>query len=305
MEYLDSHIILRTGLIEANIYPRFASDMSEFIAKTLFYTSDFYLDTIEKKKKISYYANNVLAQITEQVIFTEPYIIAKNNRHTTPYLDSDVEEIRKDRKLKLAISQLKHKFQNSTEALLHADLHTGSVMVTADRTAVIDPEFSYFGPIGFDIGALIGNLFLSYFSQDGLKTQDEKDKQRDKYKLWLLDQIVQIWNGFVKNWSALWVKDHKGDGYPPSFWKDDPIGFKEVQDYFYKNLLSDTLGFAGAKMLRRIVGVAHVADLESIKDTSVRAQCERRVLKVAKKLIVDRDSFDSIEAVTKFAQSVH
>lgn len=40
-------------------------------------------------------------------------------------------------------------------------------MVTQDSTQVIDPEFSFYGPMGFDIGAYIGNLILAYFSQDG------------------------------------------------------------------------------------------------------------------------------------------
>ena len=40
-------------------------------------------------------------------------------------------------------------------------------MVTADSTQVIDPEFAFYGPMGFDIGAFLGNLILGYFSQDG------------------------------------------------------------------------------------------------------------------------------------------
>jgi 5-methylthioribose kinase len=40
-------------------------------------------------------------------------------------------------------------------------------MVTVSSTKVIDPEFAFYGPIGFDVGALLANLLLSYFSQDG------------------------------------------------------------------------------------------------------------------------------------------
>lgn len=32
------------------------------------------------------------------------------------------------------------------------------------------------------------------------------------------------------------------------------------------SLFEDMLGFAGAKMIRRILGIAHVEDLESIED---------------------------------------
>ena len=59
------------------------------------------------------------------------------------------------------------RFCEKTQALIHGDLHTGSVMVTHESTQVIDPEFAFYGPMGFDIGAFIGNLFLAYFAQDG------------------------------------------------------------------------------------------------------------------------------------------
>lgn len=40
-------------------------------------------------------------------------------------------------------------------------------MVTFESTQVIDPEFAFYGPMGFDVGAFLGNLILAYFSQDG------------------------------------------------------------------------------------------------------------------------------------------
>ena len=42
----------------------------------------------------------------------------------------------------------------SPEALIHGDLHTGSIMVTESETRVIDPEFAFYGPMGFDVGAV-------------------------------------------------------------------------------------------------------------------------------------------------------
>jgi 5-methylthioribose kinase len=46
------------------------------------------------------------------------------------------------------VQELKWVFLTRAEALLHGDLHTGSVMVTESDTRVIDPEFAFFGPIG-------------------------------------------------------------------------------------------------------------------------------------------------------------
>lgn len=49
-------------------------------------------------------------------------------------------------------------------------------MVTLESTQVIDPEFAFYGPMGFDVGAFIGNLILAYFAQDG-HADSENDRK--------------------------------------------------------------------------------------------------------------------------------
>ena len=68
-----------------------------------------------------------------------------------------------------------------------------------------------------------------------------------------------------------------------------------------REIFEDALGFAGAKMIRRIVGVAHVQDLESIEDPKTRAECERKALQFGKKLLIRRATFDGIEEVVSEA----
>ena len=43
-----------------------------------------------------------------------------------------------------------------------------------------------------------------------------------------------------------------------------------VQEAFFAGLLPDVLGFAGAVIIRRILGIAHVVDYESITDADAR-----------------------------------
>ena len=43
-----------------------------------------------------------------------------------------------------------------------------------------------------------------------------------------------------------------------------------LQDKFFEELLRDCLGYAGAVIIRRILGIAHVIDYESIKDADAR-----------------------------------
>lgn len=44
-------------------------------------------------------------------------------------MSSAAAELQKDEELKRAISELKDGFMNNTQALLHGDLHTGSIML--------------------------------------------------------------------------------------------------------------------------------------------------------------------------------
>src|SRR5690242_2018891 len=165
MERLVPHVIMRRGMIRGIRYPRFAEHIADYLARSLFFTSDLALPAAEKKRLMAVFCGNTeLCKITEDLIFTDPYRLHERNRWTAPQLDAIAAEFRADPALKLAVSRLKLRFLSAAEALIHGDLHTGSVMVTENDTRVIDAEFAFYGPMGFDVGAMIANLLLSYFS---------------------------------------------------------------------------------------------------------------------------------------------
>lgn len=64
----------------------------------------------------------------------------------------------------------------------------------------------------------------------------------------------------------------------------------------------DSLGFAGCKMVRRIVGIAHVEDFKAIKDPDTRAASERMALRFGRALVVGAGAFGSIRDVAKAAE---
>ncbi|KAJ4966301.1 hypothetical protein NE237_018150 [Protea cynaroides] len=302
MRYLEPpHIILRKGLIAGVEYPLLAENMSDYMAKTLFFTSLLYLSTTEHKRAVSEYCGNVeICRLTEQVVFSDPYKVSQYNHCTSPYLDHDAEAVRNDNDLKLEVAELKAMFCERAQALIHGDLHTGSVMVTSDSTQVIDPEFAFYGPMGFDIGAFLGNLFLSFFSQDG---HADQGNDRRAYKKWILTTIEETWNLFEKKFTTLWNehKDGPGEAYLPDIYNNPKLQLL-VQKKYMENLLYDSLGFGAAKMIRRIVGVAHVEDFESIQDAGKRADCERKALNFAKMLMKERRGFKTINEVVATIQ---
>jgi 5-methylthioribose kinase len=223
------------------------------------------------------------------------------NRWTSPQLDRWAEAWRHDDQLKLAISQLKQDFLSSGEALLHGDLHTGSIMVTEADTRVIDPEFAFVGPMGFDVGKLLGNLLLNFLSHDGHET---RPGERDDYRAWVVDTIHGVWHGFAAKFVDLWTTHRTGDAYPADLLPDGSAIFSQAQAAYVARLWSDALRYAGASLTRRTLGLAHNADLERIEDPDRRAACEKRVLDLSRDLLVNAESYASIEQVTARAQAL-
>ncbi|WP_419877767.1 S-methyl-5-thioribose kinase [Brevibacillus centrosporus] len=290
MENVGDHIIMRKGLIEGNRYPLFAKQIGKFLAHTLFYTSDLGASPYDKKALVGTFLNPELCKITEDLVFTDPYENAPTNDFN-PLIQKEVEAIWENKPLKLEIAKLKFDFLTRAEALLHGDLHTGSIFITPTSMKAIDPEFAYYGPIGFDIGAVIANLLLNYAGQHGL----QKDQgERESYREYLLTTVEDVWNEFVSQFVQLWHKQAKErSAHVEGLWQS-----------YVNRLIQDTAGFAGCKILRRVIGLAGVADLNSIEDVQVRAEAERLALAIGEALILGRNNLEESTDITDLVRTV-
>ncbi|TLS38301.1 S-methyl-5-thioribose kinase [Pseudalkalibacillus caeni] len=283
MEDLSSHTVLRKGLIEGKRYPELAKHIGTYLAYTLFYSSDFGLEPAAKKELATRFVNPDLCNITEDLVFTDPFFDHETNDFPEA-LRPDVEEIWADDNLKLEAAKLKQLFLTKGEALIHGDLHTGSVFVTEGSTKVIDPEFAFLGPIGFDVGAFIANLILNYLSQEARLTDTS---ERNEFQDYLLAVIKETWEVFTETFSGLWKQDGKG-----AF-----ITVPGYLDYVLSQILQETVGFAGCKIIRRTIGLSHVEDIDGIENSEARINVQRAALQVGRKLILKRESQEKIEDV--------
>ncbi|MBD0417068.1 S-methyl-5-thioribose kinase [Oryzicola mucosus] len=308
MEFLTPHVILRRALIEGRELPKIGRDLGLFVARTLFRGSDLSMATREKKADVALFSDNVeLCDITENLVFSDPYFEATLNRHTTPQLDPLVAELRADRDLKVEAQRLKHLFSAKAETLCHGDLHTGSIMVTDNETRVIDPEFAFYGPISFDIGMLIANFWMSYFSQAG---HEAAPGARSAMRNFLLDTVETLWETFRAEFAHLWRTERKGILYQASLFEDrnDPLASEQALNIVIDDIWREMLGFAGIEIHRRILGLAHNADFETIADPDRRAPCESKALKLGRHLAVNRQRIHSLrdirETVERLEQEI-
>ncbi|NOU75776.1 S-methyl-5-thioribose kinase [Paenibacillus sp. LMG 31458] len=290
MEDLSNHLNMRKGLVPRERYPHFACHIGTFLARTLYLTSDFAWPSQVKKEKVVQFSNPEMCKISENLIFTDPYFNSETNQFN-PLLADKVVEIWENNQLKLEVAKLKEGSLTHAQALIHGDLHTGSIMVTKEDTKVIDPEFAFYGPIGFDIGAVIGNLLLSFASHEG-HTPDSQE--RIEYQAYLLTMIEQIWTYFEKEFRDLWEKESK----------ERMAVIPGYVDHYLLQMFEDTAGYAGCKMIRRIIGLSHVWDMESISDPSLRAKAEKLALSIGQKLVLERRQVHRINDITSRVRQI-
>jgi 5-methylthioribose kinase len=304
MEFLTPHVILRHALVEGRRVEGLAERLGQFCARTLFRGSDLSMTAAARKADLALFAGNVaLCDITENLVFSDPYFDAPMNRHT-PGLDGMVARLRADLSLKVAAQHLKMAFTSRAETMLHGDLHTGSIMVTETETKVIDPEFATYGPIGFDVGMLIANFLMAHLSQPGHEAAPgERAGQQD----WLLSVVEGIWETFVTEFSHLWRTERRGILYQATLYEDQghDLASEQALADVIGRIWADTVGFCGVEMHRRILGLAHNADFERIADEGRRAACEARALAMGRQLMLGAGAMAGITALTAMARRMN
>ena len=276
MEDISAYKNLRKELIAGKVFLKFADEISSFLVDTLLPTTDLVLDRAEKKDRVRAFVNKELCDISECLVFTEPYV---NDRDRNIVIPENMEYVKKhlydDIELRAEAAKLKNNFMNNAQALIHGDLHSGSIFINEDGMKVIDPEFSFYGPMGYDIGNVIGNLFFSLVNRKHLMEAGEK---KELFMGWLSQTIRDIFDMFV-------VKFHKKY---KEIVKDPMYTNEEFEDWYLGQILADSVGSAGLEIIRRVVGDSKVMEVTSIEDTEKRVAVERELIEIGIRFIKNR-----------------
>ena len=269
MEDISAYKNLRTELIAGKIFPNFADNISEFLSRTLLLTTDLFMNKFEKKKNVKEFINPELCDISECLVFTEPYDNNKNRNIITIGNEEFVENmLYKNEDLHFAILKLREKFMNYSQSLIHGDLHSGSIFINEKGIKIIDPEFSFYGPMAYDVGNVIGNL---YFPLYRAKFFMEDSKKKEEFINWLEKCILDIPILFSEKCKLLWEK----------YSNDKLLKNKKFRDYYIENIVKDSLAYAGTEIIRRTVGDAKVLELTSLETSEKKLELERRLINKA------------------------
>ena len=284
MEDLSGWTVWRRALNDGQLHPGAAATVGRHVARIAFGTSAFGLGTGDLKAAIAASANPELCKITEDLVFTHPYVDHPDNAWDEQ-IDADVLALREGALVDHAAT-LKYSFMTHAEALIHGDLHTGSVFVppVAGPVAakVFDLEFAFYGPVGFDLGALFANLLIAQARAAVIARPVE-------FQTWLGSLIGEVWGAFETEIRALWPT------------RVDPFLSDAFLEDWLRRTWHEAVGFGGLKAIRRIVGLAKASDIQSL-DTAERVTAARAVLRTAREWVETRDSIGTpveLAAVTR------
>ena len=294
---------LRKELMAGRPLPaNFAENAASFLANAVFATSDLFLSPEEKKERVSAFINPELCAISETLVFSEPYCNGKNRNRITPGNENFIQKtLYNDEALKAEVASLRETFMNKAEALIHGDLHTGSIFIdntigvpidtnashdknttsepcTEPCMKIIDPEFAFYGPIGYDLGNIIANLYCAWmyaaFTRKKLSAADDFDN--------FIERIAAAIEALPQLFTAKALERCKT--VPLS----DPLYNERYIRRRLAGILADAYGFAGTEIIRRAVGDTKTAEFDAMGQDTRRITMERIIIKTACRLIKRR-----------------
>ena len=287
MEDLGEFQIMRQALVEHKTFPQFADHITTFMAETLVRTSDVVMPHKDKKEQLKRFVNPELCEISEDLVFTEPYYNNFTRNEVTPGNEAFVaEHLYKNTELHISVAKLKYTFLTKSESLIHGDLHTGSIFIKEDETKVIDPEFAFYGPMGYDVGNVIANLIFAW--ANGVVSKD------GSFVDWIEKTLVEVVNQFKEKFVATW----QAHALEPFAVQNEAFVIAYLQD-----VLKDTAGMAGLEMNRRIVGLAKVKDI-TILEGEARLRAERLVMTLANQFILNASAYQTGDSYLKALHEV-
>lgn len=289
MEDVSAYGNLRKELMANRVYPHLSENISTFMVDTLLPTTDLVLDAEEKKRRVKFYTNPELCKITEDLVLTEPYYDYKGRNIITPGNEDFVRRfLYEDEALHAEVGRLRLNFMNNAQALMHGDLHSGSIFANETGLKVLDPEFAFYGPMGYDIGNVIGNLFFSWANK--AFTCPEQTETIDALERVIAETYDLTREKLEKKYDELVTLPFYRTEAFRRFWLD--------------SVMADSVGYAGTEIVRRTVGDSKVMEISSVTDPAQRIPLDRALVKLGVALIKRREQLHRGRELTELFRMI-
>ncbi|MBO0459224.1 S-methyl-5-thioribose kinase [Enterococcus hulanensis] len=272
MEDVSDYQNMRYELIDKKVFPNFSEEIAEYLSRTLLLTSDLVLDRGVKKQRVKEFINPEMCDISEDLVFTEPYDDYKQRNILTPGNERFVREnLYENEPLQAEVALLRNNFMNNAQSLLHGDLHTGSIFINPSGLKVIDPEFAFYGPAGYDIGNVLAHLYFPLVKNLFDPSCDPAFHQ------WSKETIAAVYDQVQAKLSMCY---------------DEAVTFSLYRNHAFKDtmlqgIMADAAGYAGTEIIRRVVGDSKVKELPLIAPEK-KIAAEQMLITQGIQLIINR-----------------
>lgn len=284
MEDIGSFCNLKKELMQGKIFLGLGTLLAGFIINTTFPMTELILGNKKKLEAAFKFRNPELCKITEDLVFTYPYYDIRKRNIVLPENKKWLENNLHKKNIIARAAQLKQKFNNFQQSLIHGDLHSGSIFVKLQNNnlniKIIDPEFAFYGPIAYDLGNVLAHLI---FAEVYIKYTDNNldPLQKIDFLKWINLEKKYLFNVFTKEG----IKFIKGNVCNSFYYNN--IFIKQYID----EIKLDAVSFAGMELNRRVIGSAKTAEISTVKDIDIRIMIERELVKRGINMMVNPDSF--------------
>ena len=281
MEFIENLKAVRFQLIKENQIPDLGREVGHFLARSAFYTSEFFLDRAKFRNLQTQFENTELQQIMEDGIFL--------NRFGTD-LDQEAyhkwerfRQITDDPACQTNRLALRRTFMTHADCLIHADFHTSNVFLSDQGLKMLDFEFSFMGPFGYDMGYFTGSLIAAYCAACFKEYPSEQERQQ--CKVYLLSTIKMLFESYNHTFLSCWKADAK-----PEY--RDQEGF---QDILLKEMLRDSVGYTAITNWCRTTDIWSLPEYRAIEDEDARRYAMAMAVLLDHELILHRHDFEHVD----------
>lgn len=282
MEDVSDLRIVRFQLNKNRMFPDLGRKCGECMAKMEFYTSEYFLSREEYRKLQAKFANTEMRKIMEDGMFMDIFN-TEVERGLGEEFNTFARGIMYDPRFETERFKLRRNFMSHADGLIHGDMHTSNIFASEDAMKVIDMEFSFIGPFGYDLGYLTGNLISQYCAACFKPFASEA--ARREFKAYLLATIKSLFETYFKTFAACWDKDAK-ERYQ---------GADGLRRSIFDEIMRDAPGYAAIVNWFRCTGEIEYPDFEVIGNLEDKRHAQTLSLMMDWQLMFQREQFMSVD----------
>ncbi|MDO4189526.1 MAG: phosphotransferase [Eubacteriales bacterium] len=264
------------------IFPIFGRQCGEYLAKTSFYTSEYYLSREEYADLQNRFANVQMRKVMEDGMFLDRFGMGSDTSLGKEFEDF-CQKISTDRDYVTELYKIRRSYMSHADALIHADFHTSNIFASEDQMKVIDMEFAFMGPFGYDLGYLAGNLISQYCA--ACYKPFDSEMERMVMKSYYLSTIKALYETYFKVFDECWHKDVK----------ERYVGQEGLLQSIQQETLLESIGYASMVNWFRAAAMITYPDFEVIEDENKKRNAKSLSLVIDWQIMFARYSYRSVD----------